>query len=141
MCRYNIRCSGDRLLYYRIVDHSLQSRVTCNGMSGKCVDSLKLIFPGFGMGQCERCGNINDANPNCIDHGGIGKQLLVEFVANRETNRIGFEILATCVSPTFDHLGPGSKRQAEQCATPTGMGPRILQPVPPVSYTPCLQHT
>ena len=103
-----------------------------------CVDRLKITFPGMGMNTCERCGTLNDPlNANCMDQSGIGREMMVEFATNREINSTGFEIIANCVNPSFDQNSSGNrkKRQAQQCTSPTGTGPRPLEVVPPVSYT------
>ena len=84
--RYHVKCWGNQNLYYDIKGH-LQEPTTCNGVSGICVDRLKLTFPG--NGHCERCGDMSDTS-NCIDRSGIGNEMIVEFITNRETNSTGF---------------------------------------------------
>lgn len=73
---------------------------------------------------------------NCVDRSGLGNEMMVEFTANRETDLPGFEILANCVEPGFsqDNIGAGGigKRQAEQCTSPNGIGPRDLPELPPL---------
>ena len=125
-----MRCGNNRLLYYDITGQGLQEPTTCNGASGICVDRLKLWFPG--NGHCERCGDMsNTINDNCMDRSGLGNEMMVEFITNRETNSTGFEMIAHCVNPAFG-ISNVQKRQAEQCSSPTGMGP-VVGPVPPVS--------
>lgn len=115
----------------------MQGREMCdNSGINVCVDTLKMTLPG--MGTCERCGTLDDPlNANCMEQSGIGTEMMVEFVTNREMSSTGFEILANCVDPAFDQngLGIGKKRQAQQCTSPTDTGPRPFEPVPRVSYT------
>ena len=128
-----MKCSGNQRLYYDITGQGLEPPTTCNGASGICVDRLKLTFPG--NGHCERCGDMSDAiNGNCMDRSGLGKEMIVEFITNRVENSTGFEIIANCVNPAFGISNvPGAKREPEQCTSPTGMSPVILDPLPPVS--------
>lgn len=79
---------------------------------------------------------LNSAS-NCVDRSGLGNEMMVEFTANRETDLPGFEIMAYCVEPGFtqDNIPtPGGigKRQAEQCTSPNGIGPRDLPALPPL---------
>ena len=130
-----MKCKGSRLLYYTITGQTLQDPVTCSGTPNTCVDRLKLMFPG--VANCERCGTItNPINSNCPGSSGLGNEMMVEFVANRETQHPGFEMLAHCVEPGFDqnNVPPPSgrkRRQADECTSPDGIGPRDLPPVPP----------
>ena len=119
----------------------MQDRVICSNMgtnSNTCVDILTLDFPG--VNDCERCGERDDPlNANCPDQSGLGNEMFVEFISNRETNFRGFEILAHCVEPGFDQniINPNPngnhKRRAVECTLPDGNGPRYLPPVPLVS--------
>ena len=122
----------------------MQDRVNCGNMgtnSDTCVDILRLDFPG--VADCERCGDINNPlNANCPDQSGLGNEIFVEFTVNRKMDREmdlrGFEILAHCVEPGFDQnnvppLTKRKRRQAEECTSPDGIGPRDLPPVPLVS--------
>ena len=128
-----MKCGNNQLLYYDITGQGLEPPTTCNGASGICVDRLKLTFPG--NGHCERCGDMsNTFNGNCMDRSGLGNEMIVEFITNRVKNSTGFEIIANCVDPAFGISNvPGGKREAEQCTSPTGMSPVILDPLPPVS--------
>ena len=118
----------------------MQDRVCCSSVGpNTCVDILRLDFPG--VADCERCGDINNPlNDNCPDQSGLGNEMFVEFTVNREihVDLRGFEILAHCVEPGFDqnNVPPPSgrkRRQAEECTSPDGIGPRDLPPVPLVS--------
>ena len=125
-----MRCSGNQNLYYDITGQGLQEPTTACNDASACVDRLRLWFPG--NGHCERCGDMSDAiNDNCMDRSGLGNEMMVEFRTNRETNSTGFEMIAHCVDPAFG-ISNVQKRQAEQCSSPTGMGP-VVGPVPPVS--------
>ena len=120
----------------------MQDTATCSDMAGVCVDRLRMIFPG--VGECERCSSMSTpATTNCMDRSGLGNELMVEFTANRERDFPGFEILANCVEPNFDQnnvTNPSLKRQADECTSPAGSGPRPLAPAvpPPVSTVPCM---
>ena len=132
--RYHVKCSGNKRLYYKIVGQSMQDTATCSNMPGVCVDRLRLIFPG--LGDCERCSSMSSpTNANCMDRSGLGTELLVEFIANRERNFPGFEILVDCIDPEFDQSSMSNsllKRQVqEECTSPDGMGPRPLPQLPP----------
>lgn len=135
--RYHVKCDGTKLLYYSVIGQSMQDTANCSGLTDVCVDKLKLIFPG--VGECERCStmsnSINSAS-SCVDRSGLGNEMFVEFTANRETDLPGFEIFAYCIEPGFsqnnifsDGIG---KRQAEQCTSPNGIGPRDLPALPPL---------
>ena len=133
-CRYHVKCSGTKRLYYSITGQSMQDAATCNGMSQVCVDRIRMIFPG--IGECERCSSMaSPVNTNCMDRSGLGNEIMVEFTANRETDLPGFEMLAHCVEPGFDQnnvpAAGNGKRQAEACASPLGMGPRPFPEQPP----------
>ena len=132
--RYHVKCSGYKLLYYTIVGQHLQDTATCINMSGVCVDRMRMIFPG--VATCERCGTINASpNSNCMDRSGMGNEMMVEFIVNRETDLPGFEILANCIEPGFDqnNIPPplNNKRQVEECTSPNGIGPRLFPALPP----------
>ena len=142
-----MKCEGSKRLYYTITGQTLQDPVTCS-TPNTCVDRLKFMFPG--VTDCERCGSMNNAiNNNCVSMGrsGLGNEMMVEFVVNRETEHPGFEMLAHCVEPGFNQntipLPSGRKRrQAEECTSPDGIGPRDLPPVPlPVSVKMTLHST
>lgn len=131
--RYHVKCDGTKLLYYGIVGQSMQDTANCSGISNVCVDKIRLIFPG--VGECERCSTMSNSASNCMDRSGLGNEIFVEFTANRETDLPGFEMFAYCVEPGFSQniLGTGGigKREAEQCTSPNGIGPRELPALPP----------
>ncbi|CAI8040667.1 hypothetical protein GBAR_LOCUS22633, partial [Geodia barretti] len=136
ICRYHVRCSGTKRLYYSIPGQSMQDTATCNGMPNVCVDRIKMIFPG--VGQCDRCSSKNSQiNMNCMDRSGLGNELMVEFTSNRESDFTGFEMLVNCVEPGFDQNNippPDNKRKRqvqEECASPMGIGPRPFPELPP----------
>ena len=141
--RYHIKCDGTKLLYYTITGQTMQDREFCSSVdTNTCVDILRLDFPG--VDDCERCGDINNPlngerdDSDCPKQSGQGKEMFVEFTVNRETHLRGFEILAHCVEPGFDqnNVPPPydrKRRQAEECTSPDGIGPRDLPPVPLVS--------
>ena len=128
-----MKCEGSKLLYYTITGQTMQDMATCSGTQNTCVDRLRLSFPG--VADCERCSSMNNAiNNNCMDRSGLGNEMMVEFVVNRETEHPGFEILAHCVDPSFDgnipHPSGRKRRQAVECTSPDSIGPRDLPPVP-----------
>ena len=94
-----------------------------------------MIFPG--VGECDRCSSLNNQmNANCMDRSGLGQAMMVEFVVNRETDRKGFEILASCLEPGFNLNnvpGPiiGKRQVASSCTSPLGMGPTPFPELPP----------
>ena len=128
-CRYHVKCSGNKLLYYAIVGQNMQDTATCLNTDGICIDRIRMIFPG--VATCERCSTMDSsANLNCMDRSGLGNEMMVEFTANRENDFPGFEILANCVEPNFDQNNipppPIDKRQVEECTSPNGIGPNCF---------------
>lgn len=144
MCRYHIRCDGSKLLYYSISGQQLQERASCRAGPNSCVDRLRIRVPN--LGECTRCGNVADPeNRNCVSRSGLGNEMFVEFVANRQDEQAGIEMLINCALPGIDQSFPTSNpfqgisfdrivQLQEECTSPEGSGPRNGSAIPlPVS--------
>ncbi len=88
LCRYNVQCPPDRLLYFQVIRQQLEGE-----SNGKCLDSLDIERPSLDS-RSTTCGSEVEGFAD-LESG----RLDVQFLTNSRAEDRGFFVFAVCFDP------------------------------------------